>query len=408
MNTRTGGMKEILLLSVAFFFSSLGVGAIQPFLTPYLEEETGRPGTEVIWVLGSVYLAGIFMRLVAALMVNRLGARMTVILGLLMCTSFSWLVVFTTHIGILLVGAFFWGWGAGCIWVAGTSMVLDFSPADRYGTNTSILFAAVYLGQGAGVCLLGWIGANVGKADLFFWAAVISIPANIVSFMFPKAGGKTQPANLAEGIKILFSLQGIIVSVLLLSSSFGFGILLGNLSGSVARSATMQGFGSVGPVTLGFYVARLVCTSIAGPLSDRFGRAPLLVVAYAASAIGLFAAGVSDRPGVLFAAALSLGVQMGIASVAVGALVGDWAPPEKRHVLLGSLYIFHGLGAALSLILGEQLKAWLNAYRPTFTVFGAVMALCAVLSIVLGFISKKGKDAASSGPNEKSLSASEE
>ncbi|MDP6114119.1 MAG: MFS transporter [Planctomycetota bacterium] len=391
MSTRTGGLKEILILSAAFFFSYLGVGAIQPFLTPYLEEETDRPGTEVVWVLGSVYLAGIFMRLVAALMVNKLGARMTVILGLLMCTGFSWLIVVTTHIGILLFGAFFWGWGAGCIWVAGTSMVLDFSPEDRYGTNTSILFAAVYLGQGAGVCLLGWIGAKFGKADLFFWAAVISIPANVVSFMFPKAGGKTEPANLAEGMKVLVSLQGIIVSVLLLSSSFGFGILLGNLSGSVARSTEMQGFGSVGPVTLGFYVARLVCTSFAGPLSDRFGRAPLLVVAYAASAIGLFAAGASDSPEILFAAALSLGVQMGIASVAVGALVGDWAPPEKRHVLLGSLYIWHGLGAALSLILGEQLKAWLNAYRPTFTVFGAVMALCAILAVVLGFLLRKEK-----------------
>jgi MFS family permease len=387
MSERAGGLKEILLLSTAFFFSYLGVGAIQPFLTPYLEEETGRPGTEVVWVLGSVYLAGIFMRLVAVLMVNKLGARMTVILGLLMCTGFSWLVVVTTHIGILLAGAFFWGWGAGCIWVAGTSMVLDFSPADRYGTNTSILFAAVYLGQGAGVCLLSWISTEYDKADLFFWAAVISIPANIVSFMFPKAGGKTAPANLAEGMKVLVSLQGLIVSVLLLSSSFGFGILLGNLSGSVAR----QGFGSVGPVTLGFYVARLVCTSFAGPLSDRIGRAPLLVVAYAASAIGLFAAGASDSPEILFAAALSLGVQMGIASVAVAALVGDWAPPDKRHVLLGSLYIWHGLGAALSLILGEQLKAWLNAYRPTFTVFGAVMALCAILAVVLGFLSKKEK-----------------
>jgi hypothetical protein len=60
-------------------------------------------------------------------------------------------------------------------------------------------------------------------------------------------------------------------------------------------------------------------------------------------------------------------------------------------MVLGTLFIWHGLGAAASLVMGQHLRAWLEGYQPTFFVFGAVMGVCAVLSVVLGFLPKPDK-----------------
>jgi len=384
--------RSIGVLSVAFFFSYFGVGAIQPYLTPYLEQQTKMPGQKCVWILGSVYLLGIIGRLGAAVMVNRIGMKATVVLGLLFCSTFSWLIVFTTNFGILLVGAGIWGWGAACLWVAGTPIALNVTEEGKYGWSMSVLYSAVYLGQGAGVCFLGWIAERFKEGDkigpeLFIAAACISLVANVVIFWLPGQLRleKVDQPPLSEGFRLLMSPQGAIVSFMFLATTFGFGILLGNLSGSVAEKS----FGSVGIVTIGFYVARLVCSLWAGPLSDRVGRAPLLAIAFALSSVGLIATGLTGSSVVKGFAALGLGIEMGAASVIVSALVGDWAPPNKRHVVLSTLFIWHGLGAALSLILGQHLRAMFNNdYGKTFIVFGAVMGLCAVLSIVLALLPK--------------------
>lgn len=383
----THARRSIAVLSIAFFFSYFGVGAIQPYLTPYLESETGMSGQKCVWILGSVYLLGIIGRLGAALMVNRIGMKTTVVLGLLFCSTFSWLIVFTTNFGILLVGAGIWGWGAACLWVAGTPIVLNVTEEGKYGWSMSVLYSAVYLGQGAGVCFLGWVAEKWGDPKLFLAAACVSLVANLAIFWLPSQRRieKVDQPPLSEGFRLLMSPQGAIVSFMFLATTFGFGILLGNLSGSVAEKS----FGRVGIVTIGFYVARLVCSLWAGPVSDRFGRAPLLGIAFALSSAGLIAAGLTGSALVKAFAALGLGIEMGAASVIVSAFVGDWAPPNKRHVVLSTLFIWHGLGAALSLILGQHLRAMFhNDYGKTFIVFGAVMGLCAVLSFVLGLLPK--------------------
>ena len=388
MSEARSGRKELYTLSAAYFFSYMGVGAIQPYLKPYLEDLNGWSGPKSAWVLGSVYLSGIFAQFVSVTMVRMFGPRLTVIIGLGFCTAFSWLIVLhPTSFPLLLAFGVIWGWGASCLWVGGPSIVLDNADEKTYGSASSVLHASVFFSQGLGVLVLGWIASEYGRPKLFIVAAVISIIANVISFGLPRARAKVERVSLLEGMKVLCSWQGLIVSILMLSSSFGFGILLGNLSSSVAEAR--QDFGSVGTLTLGFYIARLVLGWAAGPLSDRFGRAPLLVFGYGSAAVGLFLAGFSDHPAVVTFAALSLGIQIGAATVTVTALIGDWAPPAKRHVILGTLQMWKGVGAASTIILGQYLKIWMGGYETTFFIFSGLMAICVVLALVLGALFKQ-------------------
>ena len=395
MDTTNRGFRETLVLSVAFFFSYFGVGAIQQFLGPYLEAETGLPPTTCAWVLGTVYLSGIPMRLLSASMVNHIGTRATVVLGLVFCTSFSWLVVVSVNFALLIAGAVIWGWGAACLWVGGLPIVLNAAKEGKYGSSMSVLYSAVYLGQGAGVCFLGWVAHRYGDAKLFLAAAVISLLANAVILFLPSQGRleKVDRPSIFEGLRALASGRGAIISFILLSTTFGFGIILGNLSGAVAA----KGFGRIALITVGFHIARLICSMLAGPLSDRFGRAPLLFGAFALSSAMLIATGIWEHDLIRALAALSLGIQMGVGSVIVTALIGDFVPPNKRHVVLGSLFMWHGIGAALSIIMGQTLRKWLEGYQPTFIIFGCMMGVCAILSIVLGLLPKPEPDEPLSG-----------
>ena len=395
LSDTNSGNRSTILLSIAFFFSYFGVGAIQQFLGPYLELKTGLPPATCAWVLGSVYLAGIPMRLVSAWMVNQIGTRATVTLGLAFCTSFSWLIVATVDFDLLIVGAVIWGWGAACLWVGGLPIVLNAVKEGKYGASVSVLYSAVYLGQGGGVCFLGWIAPEPGDPKLFLAAAIISLAANVVIVFLPSQGRieKVDRPSIFEGLRALASGRGAIISFILLTTTFGFGILLGNLSGSVSA----EGSGRIAVVTVGFHVARLICSMSAGPLSDRFGRAPLLFFAFTLSSAMLIATGISEHHLVRALAALSLGVQMGVGSVIVTALIGDFVPPNKRHVVLGSLFVWHGIGAASSIIMGQKLRQLLEGYQPTFIIFGVVMGICAILSIVLGLLPKPEADEQQAG-----------
>ena len=149
-----------------------------------------------------------------------------------------------------------------------------------------------------------------------------------------------------------------------------------------ALPAITQGFGaSMGQaqltltaLLLAFGVSQLVW----GPLSDRFGRRPILIVglaAYAAAAVGSMFASSMD---LLIAWRVLQGVAMGAVVMCARAMTRDlYAPADGARVMSKGL---SGLGfiACLSPLLGGLLTDWLGwrAAMAALSVFsGAVLVL---------------------------------
>ncbi|MBM4045709.1 MAG: MFS transporter [Planctomycetes bacterium] len=372
--------RSLVVLTSAFFFIFLGAGATQQFIVPYLSERNGWTPPQCSWVLGCVYLSAIVWRLLCAYTVNLLGARLSIILGQLAYTGFVVAMALQGGYPALIFAALVWGWGAAAIWTTGPAQILETSARVRYGSAAGIFFTGVHLGQGLGVLLLGWLLGHCGGPTMLWTAVAISLIANVITLWTPNVEVHRDPPGLLDVVRVFSTPKGAMLSFVLFTSSFGFGIVLSTLSSVVAES---KGLGVIAHVTIGFYAARLVVSWISGFLADRIGRIAVMVSGFTLAAVGLALAAASRSPYVLAATALVLGVQAGSNNVAIMALVGDSIEPGRRHLAFGALYAWSNLGIGLTIILGQYLLVWFSK-GICFGAFAVAMALCALVSLEIG------------------------
>ena len=126
---------------------------------------------------------------------------------------------------------------------------------------------------------------------------------------------------------------------------------------------------------LGWAVASLTLTAtagmmFAGPLSDRFGRRPVLMAAAAIFVVSAIASGVAPDYTTLVAARMLGGFAVGAALIVAPMYIAEISPPEirGRTVSFNQLNIVIGISAAffsnyLILNLGQSDITWLQALR---------------------------------------------
>jgi sugar porter (SP) family MFS transporter len=132
---------------------------------------------------------------------------------------------------------------------------------------------------------------------------------------------------------------------------------------------------ALGPLQLGWVVSSLSLTAAigmlaSGPLSDRWGRRPVLHVAAVLFAVSAIASAVAPDYATLVVARMLGGFGVGAALIVAPMYIAEMAPPESRgrFVSLNQLNIVIGISAAffsnyLILTLGESGAAWTEALR---------------------------------------------
>jgi len=158
-----------------------------------------------------------------------------------------------------------------------------------------------------------------------------------------------------------------------------FGYDTGVISGALlfikkdfALSASMQGF-VVSALLAGALVGAIAC----GPLSDRFGRRKIVILAALVFAVGAVAAALAPGAAFLVGARVVLGLAVGLASVVVPLYLAEISPPDVRGTLvtLNQLMITVGILAAY---LANYALAGAEAWR-------WMLGLALVPSVILGF-----------------------
>lgn len=158
-----------------------------------------------------------------------------------------------------------------------------------------------------------------------------------------------------------------------------FGYDTGVISGALlfiredfALSPFMQGF-VVSGLLAGAFFGAILC----GPLSDRFGRRRIVILAAIIFAVGAVAAALAPNAAFLVGARVALGLAVGMASVIVPLYLAEIAPPDIRGALvtLNQLMITVGILAAY---LSNYALAGAGAWR-------WMVGLALIPSIILGF-----------------------
>lgn len=132
---------------------------------------------------------------------------------------------------------------------------------------------------------------------------------------------------------------------------------------------------------LGFFLFFAVGLLIFGPLSDRFGRKPVLVGGILAYIIGSALCALAPSIYVLIGARVVQALGAGAVNAVSTALVKDCFTPARRSALLAIIQVMAVLGPVLAPLLGGiiiQFASW----RAIFWVLAALGTLCLVAALL--------------------------
>jgi len=163
---------------------------------------------------------------------------------------------------------------------------------------------------------------------------------------------------------------------------FGYdtGVISGALlfiRGDFTLSTFMEG------VVVSFLLVGAVTGALTGgPLSDRFGRRPITLLAALIFAVGAIAAALAPTVGILVLARFILGLGVGLASLIVPLYIAEIAPPDTRGGLVSLNQLMITIGILLSYIVGVLFTP-IEGWR---WMFGVAVIPALVLGIGMFFL----------------------
>jgi predicted MFS family arabinose efflux permease len=264
----------------------------------------------------------------------------------------------------------FHGIGMGLFPTAATVLIAELAPPARrgeamgwFGIANSI---SIILGPAGGLAVV----ARMGYVTIFLVAAGVAGLGLVCIRQLPRP--TRNPARLARlpRPRDVFSRPALLPSAILLCLCVSYGAVIAFIP-IVARQ---RGLTNPGLFFTVYAAAMLLVRSKAGEISDRSGRAAVILPGMVIAAVSLVALGLTSGPtGVLLGAA-TFGVGFGCVQPALTALTADRVAPEERGKAMGTFYTAWELGIAA----GAVGSGWIL----NITNFSVVLMICAAVALL--------------------------
>ncbi|MGO9691076.1 MAG: MFS transporter [Syntrophobacteraceae bacterium] len=291
------------------------------------------------------------------IMSDLLGRKRMVLTGLLI-TSISSFLLALSHTSTQMMAVYvFAGIGLAAFGPTMMSFVADFSPVTHLGRSYGWYTMAMYGGMSLGPSIGGLFAQLIGYAWVFTISGILGlITFSIALFFLPRLRAHPHGPHKRDNRRII---QGLLANrailacwLVTLSSCFGLGVFIT----FQPLHASDQGIG-VGKIGLIFAAQALVNALGRIPfgflsdwVSDRSRVAVAGLLGYSVSIAGI---GLSTSLTMFLVSAFMMGISMGIAFTAIGALISEMAPAESRGLAMGGYNTCIYIGMMLSsLIMG--------------------------------------------------------
>jgi MFS family permease len=358
-------------------------------VVPLFARELGGTAREV-GLINSVFLLMLgILSFPFGLLSDRLGRTPLVAAGLLVAGLSGVLLALTATVRQVVAVYLLFGLGLAAVGPNLMSAVADLSPLGYLGRAYGWYTTAIYAGMSLGPAVGGWLAAHLGYRPLFLVSAGLTLALAALSWVLlpgreelkksePPGNGLPPPP-----LGVIFRRHGPLWGCWLASLGGCYG--LGAFVTFTPLHAQDRGLSlkAIGVVFAVQAAASALSRLPFGRLSDAVRRrwipaaGGLWAIAAAVALLGL-----TRTFAQLTAAALALGVAMGLAFTSVGALIAEVAPPGGRGLAMGgynaSLYLGMMLGA-----LGMGLTAGPWGMAVSFGLAGLAVAVSAVGFILL-------------------------
>ncbi|RIJ76788.1 MFS transporter [Nakamurella silvestris] len=369
--------RAVWAVAFACVVSFMGIGLVDPILKSLAGQLNASPA-QVELLFTSYLVVTALAMLVTGWISSRIGAKKTLIAGLIIIVVFAALAGASGSIGQIV--GFRAGWGLGNALFIATSLAVIVSAASGGFAGAIILYeTALGIGIALGP-LLGGILGNISWRGPFFGVSVLMAVALVATiFLLPATPAPTHKQRLSKPLAALKHRSLRMTSITGLLYNWGFFTLLG-------YSPFLMGIDS--PIKLGMVfcawgvLVALFSVFAAPRLQGRFGTPRTLYVAFGLLAVDLAVIGVLPHNHVaVITAVIVAGAFIGVNNTLVTTAVMSIAPVE-RPVASATYGFVRFIGGGLAPFAAGQLAEHLNAHVPF--ILGAVLVLvgAVVLSTV--------------------------
>lgn len=327
----------VICLATLFFYLSFYL--ILPVMPLYV---AGMGGTsfEIGLIIGLFAFMAMILRPPAGWIIDTRGTRVVLVAGMAIFMLASLGYVFTRSVTAILLLRLFHGMGMGLFPTAATVVVAEVAPPARRGEAMGWFGIANSAGLVIGPALGVPIAAGAGFRTLFLVAGGVAWMGLLCIWLLPRIGRLQAQAARAPRPGDFFSRAAVLPAVLLLFLYVPYGVMVA----FIPIIATGRGLENPGAFYTAFALAVLLVRAKAGHISDRRGRAAVIIpgMLLAGLAFAVLAL-TSSRLWVLVGAAV-YGLGFGTVQPALMALTADRVPPEERGKAMGTFYVAWELG----------------------------------------------------------------
>ncbi|GAA4756414.1 hypothetical protein GCM10025783_32190 [Amnibacterium soli] len=367
--------RAVWAVAFACVVSFMGIGLVDPILKSLAGQLHATP-TQVELLFTSYLVITAIAMLVTGWVSSRLGAKRTLICGLVIIVVFAALAGMSDSIGGIV--GFRAGWGLGNALFIATSLATIVASASGGFAGAIILYeAALGVGIALGPVVGGVLGSISWRGPFFGVSVLMAIALLATLFLLPKTPAPARKQRLSEPLAALKHRALATTSVVGLLYNWSFFTLLG-------YSPFLMGIEN--PIQLGGVFAAwgvlvaVFSVAIAPRLQRRFGTAKTLYVNFALMAVDLALIGIfSTTPAAVIAGVIVAGAFIGINNTLVTTAVMSIAPVE-RPVASATYGFVRFIGGGLApFVAGLIVEAWDPQAHLPFLIAAVTVAVAAVV-----------------------------
>jgi MFS transporter, ACDE family, multidrug resistance protein len=368
--------KAVFAVAFACVVSFMGIGLVDPIL-PAISHELHASPSEVTLLFTSYLVVTAVAMLITNWVSSRLGAKRTLIAGLVLIVVFSALAGASPSIGGII--GFRAGWGVGNALFIATSLAVIVASASGGFAGAIVLYeTALGLGIAVGPLLGGALGEVSWRGPFFGVAVLMAIALLATITLVQPTPVPAKKTGLSAPLRALRHRGLLTLSLTALCYNWGFFTVLGYAPFPMNLS----------PIKLGLVftcwgVLVAVFAVFGAPrLQARFGIARAMYANLFLFAVVILAIAIwtTDRA-VLIPAVITSGVFIGVNNTITTQAVMTIAPVE-RPVASAAYSFVRFIGGGLAPYAAGRLVVALNIHVPFFIAAGAVVVGIVVLSTV--------------------------
>jgi MFS family permease len=324
--------RPFLFICLATGFFYLSFYLILPVMPLYVAG-LGGTSSQIGLIIGLFATTAMLMRPPAGWLIDTRGTRPILFVGMAIFLLASLGYLAAQSVQPILALRLFHGIGMGLFPTAATVVIAELAPSTRRGEAMGWFGITNSLGLILGPVIGPSVAGRLGFPALFLLAAGVA-GLGMASICLVPAAERRAGRSRVPRPSDLFSQATVLPSLILLLLYIPYGIVVA----FIPLVATSRGLANPGLFYAVFAVAMLLVRAKAGEMSDRRGRAAVIVPGMIVTGLSFLVLGMTTGPlGVLTGGAV-LGLGIGSAQPALMALTTDRVPPAERGKAMGTFY----------------------------------------------------------------------